>query len=71
MPLVDLDRVKNILVKPRQEWAVIDAEPTVPVGTGFDPDPCSRAAERLWNDGLACQGDGSGPRTMEAVPGRR
>ena len=29
MPLVD--RVKNILLNPRQEWAVIDAEPTVPV----------------------------------------
>jgi Yip1 domain len=29
MPLVD--RVKNILLTPRQEWAVIDAEPTVPV----------------------------------------
>ena len=26
-----LDRVKNILLNPRQEWAVIDAEPTVPV----------------------------------------
>jgi hypothetical protein len=29
MPL--LDRVKNILLTPRQEWAVIDAEPTVPL----------------------------------------
>ena len=26
-----VDRVKNILLNPRQEWAVIDAEPTVPV----------------------------------------
>jgi hypothetical protein len=26
-----VDRVKNILLKPRQEWAVIDAEPTAPV----------------------------------------
>jgi hypothetical protein len=26
-----MDRVKNILLNPRQEWAVIDAEPTVPV----------------------------------------
>jgi hypothetical protein len=26
-----VDRVKNILLTPRQEWAVIDAEPTVPV----------------------------------------
>jgi len=26
-----LDRVKNILLTPRQEWAVIDAEPVVPV----------------------------------------
>jgi hypothetical protein len=26
-----VDRVKNILLSPKQEWAVIDAEPTVPV----------------------------------------
>jgi hypothetical protein len=26
-----VDRVKNILLNPRQEWAVIDAEPTAPV----------------------------------------
>jgi hypothetical protein len=26
-----VDRVKNILLNPRQEWAVIDAEPTTPV----------------------------------------
>ena len=26
-----VDRVKNILLNPKQEWAVIDAEPTVPV----------------------------------------
>ena len=26
-----VDRVKNILLNPRQEWAVIDAEPIVPV----------------------------------------
>ena len=26
-----VDRVKNILLTPRQEWAVIDAEPTLPV----------------------------------------
>jgi Yip1 domain len=26
-----VDRVKNILLTPRQEWAVIDAEPTTPV----------------------------------------
>jgi hypothetical protein len=29
MPLVD--RVKNILLNPKQEWPVIDAEPVVPV----------------------------------------
>jgi Yip1 domain len=26
-----VDRVKNILLKPREEWGVIDAEPTAPV----------------------------------------
>src|SRR3954462_2831161 len=26
-----VDRVKNILLNPKQEWAVIDVEPTVPV----------------------------------------
>jgi hypothetical protein len=26
-----VDRVKNILLKPREEWRVIDAEPTTPV----------------------------------------
>jgi Yip1 domain len=29
--MVLMDRVKNILLKPREEWAVIDAEPTAPV----------------------------------------
>lgn len=31
MALVNLDRVKNILLNPRQEWAVIDTEVTTPV----------------------------------------
>jgi hypothetical protein len=31
MALVNLDRVKNILLNPRQEWAVIDTEATTPV----------------------------------------
>jgi len=31
MALVNLDRVKNILLNPRQEWAVVDTEAATPV----------------------------------------
>ena len=66
-----IERVKNIIAKPKQEWLVINSEEATPAGllTGYLM-PLVLAAAAAGGRAGAVRGSSSGVMTKPGAPGR-